>query len=140
MNKIFVSGEEREKKNEDTASDSDETISNLEISVSKQQAFEGINASLEDIRESQMKFHSVPAHCKTSHAKRKIESACDILNTKASKILEKKFSEERTIQFDQDITQKANDMDVLIELIKTKHHYYKKRSDPGINTSSSFMQ
>ena len=72
MNKIFVSGEEREKKNEDTASDSDETISNLEISVSKQQAFEEINASLQDIGESPVKFHSVPVHCKTSYAKRKI--------------------------------------------------------------------
>ena len=42
------------------------------------------------------------------------------MKTKASKILEKKFPEERTIQFDQDIAQKANDMDVLIKLIKTK--------------------
>lgn len=106
--------------NSDNEIISDEEINELESSISKQKTLEDINLSFQSIGESPLKVHALPSHCKTSYAKRKIESASSTLKSKVVKVLETDYPSDDETQITEETENKATDMDRLIELIKLK--------------------
>lgn len=101
--------------------DSFQNIRDVENILNKEKALEEINTCLTDIGESPLKLHAVSSHSKSSYAKRKLGSACSTLKTKVCKVLERDFSPEKdNRKIPNNILEKANNMDRLVDLIKER--------------------
>lgn len=108
---------------EETPGSDSEDITNLEQSFSKQQTLEELNSSIQYLGESPFKLHGIAPHCKSSYAKRKIESVNNKLKLKVRKVIEKDFSLAEELPgpgMTKENEQKVKDMDRLILLIKEK--------------------
>lgn len=102
--------------------ENEELVSEFEISVNKEKNFDVINSALETLGESPLKFHAIASHNKANYAKRKIESVYSSLHSKVGKVLGQDllFENSSQVSSSKDLIQKADDLDNLVELIKTK--------------------
>lgn len=121
----------QEEQLQETDSDSESSICELETSISKVNNLDKLNNSLMEIGESPFKFHAVPSHSKATYAKRKLESACSNMKMKVSRVLEKEISpiKSQNKEAIKETEQKAKDLDRLICLIKEKLETTSTRSE-----------
>ena len=99
-----------------------------------------MNSTLNELELTPFKVHAVPGYMKVAHGKRKLAQ----VNNKVSKRLATKLnvqqseleSTDNSTEFDseQDINQKANDLDKLVELMKEKLKVSNKREKIQILT------
>ena len=98
-----------------------------------------MNSTLNKLELTSIKVHAVPGHMKVGHGKRKLaqinnvsKRLATILNVQQSEL----ESTDNSIEVDseQDMNQKANDLDKLFELIKEKLNVSNKREKIQILT------
>lgn len=125
----------------DDSDSNDEELDNIRLSCSKEESIEDINSVLANLEDAPLSFHAVPSHCRAAYTKRKLESVCDKLKSKFSRVLEENSDHSGSSQesnHDQSMgdsnysecvdntiqtkinERKANDLDVLIQQIHTK--------------------
>ena len=85
-----------------------------------------MNSTLNELELTPFKVHAVPGHMKVAHGKRKLAQVNNEVPKRLVKILNVQQSElESTensteVEQEQDMNQKANDLDKLVELMKGK--------------------
>ena len=105
----------------DYAFSSDDEVNNWNTTENR----DVMNSTLNELELTPFKVHAVPGHMKVAHGKRKLAQVnnvskrlATILNVQQSELK----STENSIEVDseQDMNQKANDLDKLVELMKEK--------------------
>ena len=119
----------------DYAFSSDDEVNNWNTTENR----DVMNSTLNELELTPFKVHAVPGHMKVAHGKRKLAQVnnvskrlATILNVQQSELK----STENSIEVDseQDMNQKANDLDKLVELMKEKLKVSNKREKIQILT------
>ena len=112
----------------DYAFSSDDEVNNWNTTENR----DVMNSTLNELELTPFKVHAVPGHMKVAHGKRKLAQVnnvskrlATILNVQQSELK----STENSIEVDseQDMNQKANDLDKLVEFMKEKRKVSNKR-------------
>ena len=106
----------------DYAFSSDDEVNNWNTTENR----DVMNSTLNELELTPFKVHAVPGHMKVAHGKRKLAQVNNEVPKRLVKILNVQQSElESTensteVEQEQDMNQKANDLDKLVELMKGK--------------------
>ena len=106
----------------DYAFSSDDEVNNWNTTENR----DVMNSTLNELELTPFKVHAVPGHMKVAHGKRKLAQVNNEVPKRLVKILNGQQSElESTensteVEQEQDMNQKANDLDKLVELMKGK--------------------
>ena len=113
----------------DYAFSSDDEVNNWNTTENR----DVMNSTLNELELTPFKVHAVPGHMKVAHGKWKLAQAKNEVSKRLATILNVQQSELETtdnsteVDSEQDMNQKANDLDKLVELIKEKLKVSNKR-------------
>ena len=120
----------------DYAFSSDDEVNNWNTTENR----DVMNSTLNELELTPFKVHAVPGHMKVAHGKRKLAQVNNEVSKRLATILNVQQSElESTdnsteVDSEQDMNQKANDLDKLVELMKEKLKVSNKREKIQILT------
>ena len=120
----------------DYAFSSDDEVNNWNTTENR----DVMNSTLNELELTPFKVHAVPGHMKVAHGKWKLAQAKNEVSKRLATILNVQQSElestDNSIEVDleQDMNQKANDLDKLVELMKEKLKVSNKREKIQILT------
>ena len=120
----------------DYAFSSDDEVNNWNTTENR----DVMNSTLNELELTSFEVHAVPGHMKVGHGKRKLAQVNNEVSKRLATILNVQQSElesaDNSIEVDseQDMNQKANDLDKLFELMKEKLNVSSKREKKQILT------